>query len=375
MRSAIYAFSGDPITFGHIDIIKRAAAVFDRVLVAIGVNQSKHYLFSQAERVEMARKSLSIIPNVEVKSFQGMLVDFAYEHNIDVIVKGVRSSKDFEYEFNLHTLGESQNLNSDTFVLFAKPSLAHVSSSAVKEIQIEQGLIHDYVSSYVKQCLEAKLSDQYIVGLTGEIGAGKSFVAKALADLAQAQGLNAHVIELDQIAWQIQSDLQAEKYVAIRKEIGEFFGPEVVDADGSINRKVLGELVFSDSDKLAQLNTIMETPILVRLRKELMGKKGLIFITAALLAEANMIQLVNHTMILVHADKEIQKQRLLERGLDAGQIKRRLESQYDTPRKQKQIEQAIAMEGTGQLWLLDNTRDSSQATKNLLVAIRAHFKI
>ena len=120
MKSAIYAFSGDPITFGHIDIIKRAATVFDRVVVAIGCNPAKKYLFSQEERTEMARRSLLNLKNVEVKTFQGMLVDFAYENNIDVIVKGIRSTTDFEYEMSLHNLGESQKLGIDTFILFTQ---------------------------------------------------------------------------------------------------------------------------------------------------------------------------------------------------------------------------------------------------------------
>jgi pantetheine-phosphate adenylyltransferase len=125
---AIYAFSGDPITFGHIDIIERAAKVFTKVLVCIGSNPDKKYMFTLEQRLQMAQDALSSIKNVDVKSFSGLLVDFAFEQNISVIIKGVRNTTDFEYENTLHAVGESQKLGIETFILFAKPQLAHVSS-------------------------------------------------------------------------------------------------------------------------------------------------------------------------------------------------------------------------------------------------------
>ncbi|MBU1033767.1 pantetheine-phosphate adenylyltransferase [Patescibacteria group bacterium] len=373
MKSAIYAFSGDPITFGHLDIIKRAAAVFDRLVVAIGFNPQKKYLFSQEERTEMARRSLLTLKNVEVKSFQGMLVDFAYENNIDVIVKGVRSSQDFEYEQGLHSLGESQKLGIDTFILFAKPSLAHISSSAVKEIQQEQGLIQDYVPAYVKQCVEAKLSEQFIVGLTGEIGVGKSYVGQNMVALAKKMGLEAHNIELDHLSWQIQSDLKEEKYEVVRKQIIDTFGTEIANNDGSINRKILGEIVFANQKKLDKLNEIMETPILVRLRRELKKKKGLIFLNAALLVEARMSQLSNYNTILLGVDEKTQEERLLERGLTKEQIKRRLKSQYDFANKKKNLQKEIETNRQGRLWTLNKKNITLKDIEKLLGEILLYF--
>lgn len=373
MKSAIYAFSGDPITYGHLDIIERAAKIFDRLVVAIGVNPAKSYLFSLEERTQMAKKSLLFLKNVEVMSFTGMLVDFAYENNIDVIVKGVRSSKDFEYEMSLHSLGESQQLGIDTFILFAKPSLAHISSSAVKDIQREQGLIQDYVPAYVKQCVEAKISGQYLVGLTGEIGSGKSYVGEKMLELARKKGIEAHNIELDHLSWQIQEDLQEEKYALVRKKITDLFGAEVAKADGSINRKVLGEIVFADQEKLKKLNEIMATPILVRLRRELKDKKGLIFLNAALLVEASMSQLVNYNMLLLSVSEKFQQERLLGRGLNQEQIQRRLQSQYNFLNKKKHLEDNIAKYGQGKLWILENDSAKEQDVQKTLDSILLHF--
>lgn len=374
MKRAIYAFSGDPITFGHIDIIKRAAHVFDELIVAIGNNPSKKYLFSQEERAEMACRSLASLKNVKVKAFDGMLVDFAYENNVDVIVKGVRSEKDFQYEQNLYLMGDSQNLKIDTFVLFARPELAHVSSSAVKEIQKEQGFLDGYVPLYVKQCLEERIGGRYVVGLTGEIGVGKSYVGEKLVELAKTKGLEAHNIELDEISHQIQSCLKEEKYALLRQEIIDTFGEEVVE-DGKINRKVLGEIVFNDKAKLVKLNEIMHTAILLRLRKELKNKKGLVFINAALLAEAEMATFANNNMLLVKADEKVQERRLLERGLDKEQIKRRLESQYNFENKKNNLETVIKKQGHGQLWVYENSEDGDQNLDSILEELVQYFKI
>jgi pantetheine-phosphate adenylyltransferase/dephospho-CoA kinase len=355
MTRALYALSGDPITHGHLDIIQRAAKAFDQLIVAIGINRLKNYLFSLEEREEMARRSLANLKNVKVVSFTGLLVDFAYENNVDVIVKGVRTNQDFEYEHNLHLMSESQRLGIDTFLLFTKPELSHISSSAVKEIQKDQGLIQDYVSPYVKQCLEKKLSEQYIIGLTGEIGSGKSYVGELLVKMARKDHLPVHNIELDILAQQIQEDLNEEKYELVRQEIIKNFGQKVCKKEGGIDRKALGEIVFADSQKLTKLNEIMHTPILVRLRKELKNKKGLVILNAALLAETRMMDLSNYNLILLDVNEKTQEQRLIKRGLNKDQIKRRLASQYDFAKKKKIIEQAISKHQHGRLFILENS--------------------
>jgi len=376
MTRALYALSGDPITHGHLDIITRAAKAFDQLIVAIGVNRLKNYLFTLEEREEMARRSLVNLKNVKVMSFTGLLVDFAYENNVDVIVKGVRTNQDFEYEQNLHLMGESQRLGIDTFLLFTKPELSHISSSAVKEIQKDQGLIQDYVSPYVKQCLEKKLSKQYIVGLTGEIGSGKSYVGEQLVQLAKKDKISAHNIELDLLAQQIQEDLSEEKYELVRQEIINNFGQEVAKKDGRIDRKALGEIVFADSEKLNKLNKIMRTPILVRLRKELKNKEGLIILNAALLAETQMMDLSNFNLILLDVNEQTQAQRLIKRGLSQEQIKRRLASQYDFAKKKKIIEQAISDHQYGRLFILDNSvDDNKQGIADLWQELKEYFSL
>jgi dephospho-CoA kinase len=272
----------------------------------------------------------------------------------------VRNPSDFEYEAGLYHLGESQELGIDTFILIARPELAHISSSAAKQIQKEQGLIHEYVPLNVKQALEAKLSQQYIVAVTGEIGAGKSYVSEQFIKLGREQDIQVHHIDLDYVTHQIYQDLPQPKYKQIRETIAQEFGAEVKNQDGSINRKLLGEIVFNDYTKLRRLNQIMEQPLLVRIRRELYGKQGLILLNAALIVEAGMTFLSNNHVCLIKTDQKSQKQRLAQRNLNDEQIQRRLDSQYTFQEKLKSLQELIKTDNFGHSWVIDNSAQASQ---------------
>jgi pantetheine-phosphate adenylyltransferase len=361
MRKSMYAFSGDPITYGHIDIVERVAGIFDKVIVGIGANPDKKYTFSLEERTDMAKRSLAKFSNVRVVSFKGLLVDYAYENRVSVIVKGVRNAADVEYEKILHQVGDSQKLGIDTHMLFARTGLDHISSSAAKALQKEQGLIHEYVPLYVKQKLEAKISGQYILGVTGEIGSGKSYISKKIEELGRNKGINVYNIELDTIGHQILGELTEPKYHEVRQKIADVFGKEVRLPDGKINRKALGEIVFNDSEKLIKLDEIMYTPLLLRLRRELYGKKGLILFNAALIAEAGLAYLCNNNVLLLKVNKQSQERRLKERNLSSEQIERRLASQYNFEQKKAKLEEAIEKDKQGKVWVVDNSDESDEA--------------
>lgn len=372
MKKAIYAFSGDPITFGHIDIIKRAASTFDEVIVGIGSNPDKKYMFSLDERTDMAIHSLRDIRNVQVKAFSGLLVDFAYEQNVSVIVKGVRNSDDFAYENMLHQLGASQKQGIDTFILFARPELAHISSSAVKSLQKENGFIQEYVPLYVKQAIEAKMAGQYIIGVTGEIGSGKSFLSRMFCEIGRKLDIETHHIDLDVIGHQIQEELTEPKYLEIRRQIIDTFGQDIAEKDGMINRRKLGQVVFNSTGALEKLNAIMRKPILVRLKRELYGKSGLIILNSALLVETGTVNLCNNNVILLNCSKETLEKRLLERGLTKEQIRRRIDSQYSFPEKKKIFEKAIERDNHGKLWIINN--DESMTDKSLTKTFKSVVK-
>ncbi|MFH1400504.1 MAG: pantetheine-phosphate adenylyltransferase [Nanoarchaeota archaeon] len=369
MTKAIYAFSGDPITYGHIDIVERAARAFEQVIVGIGVNPEKEkknmYDFSLDERTEMATRSLRRLPNVRVTSFEGMLVDYAYEQGVDVVVKGVRNAADGNYEQLLHQVGESQKLGIDTHILFARPHLGHIASSVVKAVVKEQGRVDEYVPLYIKQCLEAKMLGQYVVGLTGEIGSGKSYVTSRFVERGRQRGIEVHDIDLDGIAHRIIGDQPEPRYVAVRRSIADAFGAQALLPSGAVDRPWLGEKVFGDAEAMHRLNEIMYTPLMVRMRREMKGRKGLLLLDAALIAESDLGYVCNNNAVVVTVGKDEQMRRIRTRGLantcilDDAQISRRLASQYTAAGKIARLEESIVEKDNGRVWTLDNSQEGS----------------
>ena len=152
-KIAIYPGSFDPITNGHIDLIKRASKLFDEVIIAITQNANKSSFLSIEQRVSAAENSISSLTNTTVLSFNNLLVDFAKDQNAQIIIRGLRAVSDFEYEFQLS--GMNKRLNSQIETLFMTPSeeFANISSSLVREILLLGGDISPFVPSEVKTIL------------------------------------------------------------------------------------------------------------------------------------------------------------------------------------------------------------------------------
>jgi pantetheine-phosphate adenylyltransferase len=358
---AIYAFSGDPITYGHIHIISRAAKIFNELIVGIGINPSKKYLFSIEERVEMAKNSLHKFENVEVVAFSGLLVDYAFENNIPVIIRGLRNSEDFNMELLLHQIGESQKINIETIFFPTGQNMGHISSSAAKALQLEQGFVFEYVPLNVKQRLEEKLSGQFIIGITGEIASGKSYLSNQLVTLGKKEGVPVHLIDIDKIAHQILESLTQPLYKELRDILILNFGDIIKNTDGYIDRKQLGKILFQSPEKLKQFNDLIQSPLLLRLRRELYGKKGIILLDGALIAESKMTYLCNNNIILVNTKKNLQLSRLKKRSYSAVQIHQRVNSQYSYEVKRQYIEKTIEVDEYGKIFLFENFETENEA--------------
>lgn len=345
---ALYAFSGDPITYGHIDIVQRAAERFD-VTVGIGSNPKKSYMFSEQERTQLAQRALEPL-GVDVVTFKGLLVHFAYEQAFPTIIRGIRNAQDYADELALHQAGATQGHNIETILLLARPELNHVSSTYAKAVQLEHGDTHKFVPFPVKQALEAKMSKQSIIGLTGVSGSGKSYIGRLLGAYD-----GVHHVEMDELGHDILGRLSEPAYVSVRENIAELFGKQLLKEDGSIDRKALGATVFNDPKKLKELNGIMREPLLTRLYREIYGKQGTILINAALLADLDMTYLCNNNVILVDVNTATQERRLQERDdMTQEQVARRVNSQYSTEGKAERIQVAIASSGHGRLWRIPN---------------------
>jgi len=158
--TAAYTGTFDPLTEGHSNLIERVAGMFDNVLVAVASATGKETLFSHQERVEMARASLIEIPNVKVHGYTGMTVEFARKHNVTVLVRGLRSVADFEYEVQMDAMNKYLAKDVDTIYLTPPEHLRHVSSSLVRQVASLGGdvspFVHRLVEAELRKRLEAK---------------------------------------------------------------------------------------------------------------------------------------------------------------------------------------------------------------------------
>ena len=157
MRVAVYPGSFDPITNGHLDIIERALKVFDKVIVAILINPTKKGLFSAEERVELIKKVTKDLDNVEVESFEGLLVDFLAKKDTNIIIKGLRAVSDFEYEFQMALMNNKLNSDVETVFMMTSAEYSYLSSSSVKQVAFFDGSVEGLIPSMIIEKLKEKV--------------------------------------------------------------------------------------------------------------------------------------------------------------------------------------------------------------------------
>ncbi len=151
MTTAIYPGSFDPITYGHLDVIERAAKVFDRLIIGVLNNYSKKGLFSVEERLEMIKEVTFQYPNVEIMAFDGLLIDFTDKVGAQVIVRGIRAVSDFEYELMMAQTNKRLKDNVETVFFATSAEYSYVSSSTVRELAYFGGEIDQFVPPSVRQ--------------------------------------------------------------------------------------------------------------------------------------------------------------------------------------------------------------------------------
>jgi pantetheine-phosphate adenylyltransferase len=159
---AVYPGSFDPLTNGHVDIITRGARLFDRIIVAILVNAEKSPLFSMSERVEIVREVFADVPNVEVETFEGLLVDFVERRAAQVIVRGLRAVSDFEFEFQMALMNRRLNGKIETIFMMPAEQFTYTSSRLIKEVFRLGGRVDGLVPNSVERRLRDKLASRRV---------------------------------------------------------------------------------------------------------------------------------------------------------------------------------------------------------------------
>lgn len=158
MRTAVYPGSFDPITNGHLDVIQRAAKLFDRVIVAVAKNESKNPFFSMSQRQDLCAQAVAHLPNVTVDAFTGLLVEYMEKVQGDAVVRGLRAVSDFEFEFQLALMNRKLNERVETIFMMPKDTYTFISSRLVKEIARLGGDVSSFVPKTVQEALANRLN-------------------------------------------------------------------------------------------------------------------------------------------------------------------------------------------------------------------------
>jgi len=152
-EKAIYAGTFDPITLGHLDVVERAAKIFDRLIIGVAEVTGKETQFTQAKRVELVTQSVASLPNVVVEPFTGLLVDYAHEQGAGVIVRGLRAFSDFEYEFQMALTNRRLAPDLETLFLMPKQDYSFLSSTNIRQVAALGGNVSEFVPAVVEKAL------------------------------------------------------------------------------------------------------------------------------------------------------------------------------------------------------------------------------
>ncbi len=342
-----YPGSFDPWTKGHLSVL---LSILEHdpdanVDIIIAKNQQKSGMFQFEERKFIIEKSIPtrFQDRVRVSIVSGVVADYLYENNIPYFIKGVRDEADYRYETNLATLN-SQFYGSPMTLLIPQVNfdLSNVSSSNLKMLANLGISLDRYANAFVREILKMKTSKKWLIGVTGGITVGKSTFCHKLQEYAESHDVKIHYINMDHLNYIILNDKDyvLPVYRKIREQIGDEFGKAVLNDDGTINRRELGHIVFSDQGKLDRLTNILLEPMLY-----LMGQKmnslsaGIILVESAMLFDRHLTELVDENVIYIYVEPAMQKQRLLEtrQNYSLEQAQKRIDSQMSFPKIKETI--------------------------------------
>lgn len=343
-----YPGSFDPWTRGHLSVLvsflKKDPDA--KVNIIIGKNPDKQGMFTPEERKFIIEKSIpqKYQNRIKVSIVQGVVADYLYENDISYFIKGIRDENDFRYENNLATINSQLHGSPMTLLIPQVDSkLGNVSSSNLKMLSNLGISLDRYANAFIREILKMRTSGKLMIGVTGGLCAGKSSFCRRLQKYSQKFNVEPKIyhINLDKIAYCILNEKKEvlPVYYKIRRQIAQEFGSHVLQEDGTIHRKNLGDIVFSHRESLETLMDIILEPMLYLMSKQIEKlTPGIILLESAVLFDRNLTELAEENVIVLHIDAKTQKERLIQvKKLTPEQAQKRLDSQMPLSKIRKRI--------------------------------------
>ncbi len=357
-KRAMVAGTYDPVTTGHIDIVRRAKERSEEVLVLVAHNPLKKPLFSLDERIGFMTRAVrnACIPRVRIIGSERLLVDVYMKEDCDVRLVGVRNQADIDYETALNGWNTYLYSAFRMQTMDAREELRLVSSSAIKQIVLLDGDVSPFVDMSVKAALEEKLRGHGMIGITGGISVGKSWVAKEVARHLTGLGLAATHINIDELIREFYAEASPAAQ-RVRDNLEGWFGTQVLlDGRGDVDRKVLSARLFTDScaKKVRENLVAMTMPHVERLYRGrlLAAPEGIVLLEWAQMAEMHMTHWTNNRVVVVESsDREAFA---AKRGIDPARLAEWSKFQWTADAKHAAVCDRISEARFGSAWLFNN---------------------
>lgn len=309
MNTAIFPLSGDPVHLGHMEILKAASRVSGKVYFALGINPDKEgkHLFTEEERIQLARNAVEYLglKNVEVEAFSGWLADYARQKNVNLLVRGARNAEDMKYETAAAEYHHKYGI--ETVLVHTYGNVSLISSTRLKEDVRRGKLVHEHTTPRIKQALEEKLLGVTIIGVTGQMGSGKSTYCRNLVEYAKTQGVGITHIDCDAVAHSLYT---SGSHPDLQKKIAEEFGDEVCEGN-TINRKALAKKALVSEESRMRLMEMLSEPFKEEVENLLAKSKGIVLLDAAYLDK--MLPWVNYNVLMVTCNEDERLRRVIAR--------------------------------------------------------------
>lgn len=354
MDTTIFPLSGDPVHYGHMQIIERAAAVCQTVYVALGINPDKEgkYLFAEEERIRLANNAIECLGlenRVKVETFSGWLSDYCKEKKVNLLVRGARNADDMKYETAAAEYHRRHGI--ETILVPTYGEISGLSSTMLKQDVKNGKLVHGRTTAMIKQALEEKLLGVSIIGVTGLMGSGKSTFCSELCSYASSQGALMTHIDCDAVAHSLYS---SGTHPDLQSKIAAEFGAEVCEGS-SINRKALAKKALVSNESRMRLMGLLAEPFKEEVEKIIAKSKGVVLLDAAYLDK--MLPWVNYNVIMVKCDEDERLRRVLARDKMSKEKFRAVSSYLLAPDEFKEKwQEESSKAGNGKLYEADSVK-------------------